>query len=94
MADWQSAQLYNNRWVPQGEYRRSGDIDEKVLALAGWRTVAVHLKGLPNGQAREEAAAVLQTLPQELRAGPVEGSPPGCASRTDEPDELRHAAIL
>jgi hypothetical protein len=46
-------------------------------ALAGRRTVAVHLKGLPNDQAQEEAAAVLQTLPQELRtAPPVEGDVP------------------
>jgi uncharacterized membrane protein YccC len=44
-------------------------------ALAGWSTVALHLKGLPDDQAREEAAAILQRFPQELRAAPAEGPP-------------------
>jgi uncharacterized membrane protein YccC len=57
-------------------------------ALAGWRTVAVHLKGLPHDQAREEAAAVLQTLPQELRTGPVEGEP---SPLTADPARVRQA---
>jgi len=35
-------------------------------AFAGWRTVAVCLAQLPDDQARQEAGAVLQTLPGEL----------------------------
>ena len=40
-------------------------------ALAGWRTVAVCLAQMPDDQAREEAGAVLQTLPGELRSDPA-----------------------
>jgi hypothetical protein len=44
-------------------------------ALAGWRTVAVCLAQLPDDQARQEADAVLQNLPGELRSAPVQGAP-------------------
>ena len=44
-------------------------------ALASWRTVAVHLIRLPHEEARQAADVVLQKLPQELRAAPVEGEP-------------------
>jgi uncharacterized membrane protein YccC len=44
-------------------------------ALAGWRAVAVHLIRLPHDQARQEADAVLQTVPQELQSAPVQGEP-------------------
>jgi uncharacterized membrane protein YccC len=44
-------------------------------ALAGWRTVAVCLAQLPEDQARQEAGAVLQNLPGELRSAPVQGAP-------------------
>jgi hypothetical protein len=44
-------------------------------AVAGWRTVAVCLAQLPDDQARQEAGAVLQTLPGELRSVPVQGGP-------------------
>jgi uncharacterized membrane protein YccC len=44
-------------------------------ALAGWRTVAVCLAQLPDDQARQEAGAVLQNLPGELRSAPVQGAP-------------------
>jgi uncharacterized membrane protein YccC len=46
-----------------------------LAASAGWRTVAVHLMRLPYEQARREADILLQTLPQELRAAPVQGEP-------------------
>jgi hypothetical protein len=61
------------------------------VALAGRRTVAVHLKGLPNEEAREQAAAVLQTLPQELRTAPVEGEPPPL---TADPARVRQACAI
>jgi len=44
-------------------------------AFAGWRTVAVCLAQLPDDQARQEAGAVLQTLPGELPSAPVQGAP-------------------
>jgi hypothetical protein len=36
--------------------------------LAGWRAVADHLVRPPRDAARQEAAAILQSLPQELRS--------------------------
>jgi uncharacterized membrane protein YccC len=50
-------------------------VDGLLAASAGWRTVAVHLMRLPYEQARREADIVLRTLPQELRAAPVQGEP-------------------
>ncbi len=50
-------------------------VDGLLAASAGWRTVAVHLMRLPYEQARREADVVLRTLPQELRAVPVQGEP-------------------
>ncbi len=44
-------------------------------ALAGWRTVAVSLMRLPPDRARAEADAILQSLPQELRAPGPEAEP-------------------
>ncbi len=46
-------------------------------ALAAWRTVAAHFTRLPPEAARRGADAVLRTLPQELRAAPVQGEPTG-----------------
>jgi hypothetical protein len=43
-------------------------------ALAGWRTVAVCPARCPDDQAGQEAGAVLQTLPGELRPVPVQGT--------------------
>jgi uncharacterized membrane protein YccC len=57
-----------------------------IDAVAGWRTVALHLMKLPPKQGREEADFVLQRLPQELRAAPIEGEP---ALWTAEPSRLR-----
>jgi hypothetical protein len=39
-------------------------------ALAGWRAVANHLVLLPHDAARQQAAATLQSGPQELRSLP------------------------
>jgi len=50
-------------------------VDGWFAALAAWRTVAVHLAGLPHEEARRDAESVLRTLPQELRAAPVQGEP-------------------
>jgi uncharacterized membrane protein YccC len=50
-------------------------VDGLLAALAGWRTVAVHLVRLSHDQARQEADAVLQAVPQELRSAPVQGQP-------------------
>jgi uncharacterized membrane protein YccC len=47
--------------------------DGLFASMASWRTVAVHLKGLPDNQAREEAAIILKRLPQELQGAPAEG---------------------
>ena len=44
-------------------------------AVAGWRVVAVCLAQFPDDQGRQEADAVLQTLPGELRSAPVQGGP-------------------
>ena len=43
-------------------------VDGLFAALAGWRTMAVLLARLPDDQARQEADAVLRSIPKELRA--------------------------
>jgi uncharacterized membrane protein YccC len=43
-------------------------VDGLLAAQAGWRTVAVLLARLPDDEARREADAVLQNIPQELRS--------------------------
>jgi uncharacterized membrane protein YccC len=50
-------------------------VDGMFAALAGWRTVAVHLARLPDERNRDEAAAVLRSVPQELRSAPEHGEP-------------------
>ncbi|MGC2201364.1 MAG: FUSC family protein [Stellaceae bacterium] len=50
-------------------------VDGLFAALAGWRTVAVHLVRVLHDQARQEADAVLQAVPLELRSAPVQGEP-------------------
>ena len=42
-------------------------VDGLLAALAGWRTVAVHARAIAGREARQEANAVLQNVPQELR---------------------------
>jgi len=48
--------------------------DGLFAALAGWRTIAVHLEALPQQQAGREAGTVLQSVPRELRPAPVQGA--------------------
>jgi uncharacterized membrane protein YccC len=50
-------------------------LDGLVVALAGWRTAAVLLAQSPEERARQEAAAVLARVPEELRLGAEEGEP-------------------
>ena len=54
-------------------------VDGLFEALAGWRAVAVHLSSLSADRARQEADAVLQSMPEELRSAPEDGDP-GSAS--------------
>src|SRR5271169_4274753 len=61
-------------------------VDGLLAALAGWRTVASHLVRLSDDQTRQEADAVLQAVPQELRSAPVQGEP---ARWIDDPIGLR-----
>jgi uncharacterized membrane protein YccC len=61
-------------------------VDGLLAALAGWRMVAVHLVRVSHEQARQEANAVLQAVPQELRSAPVQGAP---ARWIDDPVGLR-----
>jgi len=51
-------------------------VDGLFAALAGWRAVAVHLSSLPADQARQEADAVLQSVPEELRSPGRSGAGP------------------
>ncbi len=46
-------------------------MDGLFAALAGWRAVAVSLARLPGDKARQEADAVLRSLPEELRSAPA-----------------------
>jgi uncharacterized membrane protein YccC len=50
-------------------------VDGLLAALAGWRTVAVHLGRLPYEEARREVDVVLRVLPEVLRAAPTQGEP-------------------
>jgi uncharacterized membrane protein YccC len=50
-------------------------VDGLFAALAGWRAVANHLVRLPGDAARQDAAVILQSLPQELRSLPEHGEP-------------------
>jgi uncharacterized membrane protein YccC len=43
-------------------------VDDLLAALAGWRTVAVHLAGLPDRDTRLAADAILRNLPPALRS--------------------------
>ncbi len=61
-------------------------VDGLFAALAGWRTVAVHLVGISHDEVRQQADSVLQAVPQELRSAPVQGEP---ARWIDDPVGLR-----
>src|SRR5215471_18581962 len=50
-------------------------VDGLFAALASWRAVSVHLTSLSTDRARQEADAVLQTTPEELRSAPERGEP-------------------
>jgi len=50
-------------------------VDGLFAAIVSWRTIAVLLARLPGGEARQEADAVLQNIPQELRSA-EHGVPP------------------
>jgi uncharacterized membrane protein YccC len=63
-------------------------VDGLFTAVAGWRTLAVHLERLPPGEARAAAEAALPTLPPELRAAPADGEP---SRWLVEPSRLRGA---
>jgi uncharacterized membrane protein YccC len=56
-------------------------VDGLFAAIAGWRTVAVHVVKLSHDQARQEANAVLQIVPQELQRASVQGE--SARGRTD-----------
>jgi uncharacterized membrane protein YccC len=55
-------------------------------ALSGWRMVANHLELLPHNQQRQEADAVLRSLPWEVLSAPMEG---GAPRWTADPRRLR-----
>src|SRR6202047_2184060 len=61
--------------------------DGLFAAQAGWRTVAVLLARLPDDEARQEADAVLRSIPEELRSA-EHGVPPGWIG---DPVRPRHA---
>jgi uncharacterized membrane protein YccC len=46
-----------------------------LAALASWRAVAVHLRSLTANRARQDADAVLEAIPEELRSAPDQGDP-------------------
>ena len=50
-------------------------VEGLLAALAGWRTVGLRLARLPDQAARQQADAVLLSLPPELRSAPVPGDP-------------------
>src|SRR5271165_7515430 len=50
-------------------------IDGLLSALASWRTAAVLLARSPDERARQEAAAVLARVPEELRLEPEQNEP-------------------
>lgn len=43
-------------------------VEGLFAALSGWRTVANHLERLPDAEGWQQAATILQTVPQELHA--------------------------
>jgi uncharacterized membrane protein YccC len=66
-------------------------VDGLFTALSGWRALANHVHELPAGETRQEAAAVLETLPLELRLA----SRPGVSQRwMDHPVALHEICEL
>jgi uncharacterized membrane protein YccC len=50
-----------------------GAIDGLFYALAAWRSAAVRLSRLPKDEARQEANAILRSIPPELRSAAQDG---------------------
>jgi uncharacterized membrane protein YccC len=50
-------------------------VEGLLAALAAWRTVGLRLARLPDHAGRQQADAVLLSLPPELRSAPVPGDP-------------------
>ena len=67
-------------------------VDGLFAALASWRTVAVLLARLPDDEARQEAGAVLQNFPQELRSA-EQGVPAGWIADPVRPRRACETAV-
>jgi uncharacterized membrane protein YccC len=65
----ESTQLRNNSPVLQTA------VNGLFAAIAGWRIMAVHFAKLPDDQARQGAATVLQAVPKELLSEPEREEP-------------------
>jgi uncharacterized membrane protein YccC len=65
----ESPQLRNNSPVLQTA------VNGLFAAIAGWRIMAVHFAKLPDDQARQGAATVLQAVPKELLSAPERAEP-------------------
>src|SRR5271166_611208 len=65
----ESAQIRNNSPVLQTA------VNGLFAAIAGWRIMAVHFAKLPDDQARQGAATVLQAVPKELLSAPERAEP-------------------
>jgi uncharacterized membrane protein YccC len=49
-------------------------VDGLFAALSGWRAVASHVRGLQAGETRQDAAAVLECVPPQLRSSSQRGA--------------------
>ena len=67
-------------------------VDGLFAAQVGWRTVAVLLARLPDDEARQEADAVLQNIPQELRSA-EHGVPAGWVTSPVRPRQACETAV-
>ena len=67
-------------------------VDGLFAAQVGWRTVAVLLARLPDDETRQEADAVLQNIPQELRSA-EHGVPPDWVTSPVRPRQACETAV-
>lgn len=67
-------------------------VDGLFDALASWRTVAVLLTRLSDGEAQQEARAILRTIPQELRSA-ERGVPASWATDPARPRRACETAV-
>ncbi len=51
-------------------------VDGLFAALGGWRTVANHLMRLSRSERQQQTAAILESVPPELRSASRPGAPP------------------